>query len=103
MIRVNVLYPNGESKTFDMSYYLESHIPMVKEKLGPACQAIAVDQGLSGADHGSQQRYLTMTHLSFESVEAFQASFGPNAAEIMADIPNYTNTEPLIQISKVII
>jgi uncharacterized protein (TIGR02118 family) len=40
-------------------------------------------------------------HLLFDSVEAFQAGFGPHAQEIMADIPNYTNVEPAIQISEV--
>jgi len=34
-------------------------------------------------------------------VEAFQAAFGPHAKEIMADIPNYTSVQPVIQISEV--
>jgi hypothetical protein len=34
-------------------------------------------------------------------VESFQISFGPHAGEIMADIPNYTNAEPVIQISEI--
>jgi uncharacterized protein (TIGR02118 family) len=44
---------------------------------------------------------LAIGQLQFDSVEAFQASFGPHAPEIMADIPNYTNTLPIIQISEV--
>jgi uncharacterized protein (TIGR02118 family) len=42
-----------------------------------------------------------MGHLFFESVQAFQAAFAPHAAEITGDIPNYTNTQPTIQISEV--
>jgi uncharacterized protein (TIGR02118 family) len=42
-----------------------------------------------------------MAHLSFESVEAFQAAFGPHAEAIMGDIPNYTDISPAIQISTV--
>jgi len=34
-------------------------------------------------------------------VEAFQKSFGPNAGEILGDIPNYTNIQPIVQISEV--
>ncbi len=37
----------------------------------------------------------------FESVEDFQTSFGPKAGTIMADIPNYTDVAPVIQISNV--
>jgi hypothetical protein len=34
-------------------------------------------------------------------VAAFQKSFGPHATEILADVPNYTNTKPILQISEV--
>ena len=42
-----------------------------------------------------------MGHLYFESVPAFEAAFTPHAAAIMADIVNYTNVRPVIQISEV--
>ena len=42
-----------------------------------------------------------MGHLYFDSVEAFQAAFGPHAETILADIPNYTNIQPVIQVSEV--
>ncbi len=42
-----------------------------------------------------------MGHLYFDSVEAFQAVFGPHAGPIMGDIPNYTNVQPTIQVSEV--
>jgi uncharacterized protein (TIGR02118 family) len=34
-------------------------------------------------------------------VEAFQSAFGPHSEAIMADIPNYTDVQPTIQISEV--
>jgi uncharacterized protein (TIGR02118 family) len=34
---------------------------------------------------------------------AFQAGFGPHAKEIVADIPNYTDQTPVIQISDVVV
>ena len=34
MIKVSVLYPNGNGAKFDMNYYLKSHMPMVQQKLG---------------------------------------------------------------------
>jgi uncharacterized protein (TIGR02118 family) len=42
-----------------------------------------------------------MGHMTFDSVQAFQASFGPNAEAIMADLPNFTNTQPVIQVSEI--
>ena len=101
MIKVSVLYPNSDVATFDMDYYLINHVPMVQSKLGDACKKAEVDQGFSGGEPGSKATYFAMCHLYFDSVEAFQNSFGPNAEEITADIPNYTNIQPVVQISEV--
>jgi uncharacterized protein (TIGR02118 family) len=101
MIKVSVLYPNSEGSSFDMDYYCNSHIPMVQEKLGSALKGVAVEQGLGGATPGSSATYAAMGHLLFESVEAFQAAFGPNADAILGDMPNYTDVQPTIQVSEV--
>ncbi len=42
-----------------------------------------------------------MCHLLFDSVEEFSAAFAQHGAAIQADIPNYTNAQPVIQISTV--
>ncbi|MGA2610862.1 MAG: EthD family reductase [Terriglobia bacterium] len=101
MIKVSVMYPNNEGSTFDMTYYCGTHIPLVRQKLGEALRGVAVEQGIGGAEPGSRAPYLALGHLLFDSVEAFQTSFGPHAQEFESDIPNYTNTEPTIQISEV--
>ena len=101
MIKVSVLYPNTAGSTFDMPYYLNKHMPMVKQKLGAALKGQAVEQGLGGGEPGSAPAYLAMGHLMFDSVEAFQRAWGPNAAAIVGDIPNYTNTQPTVQVSDV--
>ena len=101
MIKVSVLYPASAGTKFDMTYYLNSHIPMVRQKLGAAVKGASVEQGLAGVQPGSPPAYLAMGHLLFDSVEAFQESFGPHAQAILGDIPNYTNTQPTIQISEV--
>ena len=101
MIKVSVFYANEEGKKFDMDYYLNTHLPLVQEKCGAALKGGAVEQGLSGGDPGSPAIYVAMGHLLFDSVEAFQGAFGPHAKEIMADVPNYTDIQPTIQISEV--
>ena len=101
MIKVSVLYPAGNGATFDMDYYCKSHMPMVQQKLGAACQSVAVEQGLGGGTPGSPPSYIAMGHLYFDSVASFQTAFAPHAIAIMEDIPNYTNVQPVIQISDV--
>jgi len=101
MIKVSVLYENTEGKKFDMAYYCTKHIPMVKQKLGAACRHVDVDQGLGGAQPGSKPAFVAMAHMLFDSVDAFQQAFGPHASTIMGDIPNYTDIQPVVQISEV--
>jgi uncharacterized protein (TIGR02118 family) len=39
MIKISVLYPNNEGAKFDMAYYCQTHIPLVKRLLGAAVRA----------------------------------------------------------------
>ncbi|HEX5172295.1 MAG TPA: EthD family reductase [Cyclobacteriaceae bacterium] len=103
MIKVIVLYPNDKGKTFDMDYYCNKHMPMVAESLGTSLKGLSVDKGLGGAVPGADSPYVAVGNLYFESIQAFQSSFGPHAAKIAADLQNYTNTEPVVIISEVMV
>jgi uncharacterized protein (TIGR02118 family) len=101
MINVCIMYPNTEGSHFDMAYYCAKHIPLVRRLLGPALLNAVVEEGLGGMEPGSRAPYAALGNLYFESLDAFQKAFGPHAAQIVGDIPNYTNTQPTIQISSV--
>lgn len=101
MIKVSVVYPNGEDKTFDMEYYTTKHIPMVKKLLGEALKSATVEQGIAGGAPKSTAPYAAMGNMYFDTIEDFQKAFGPNAEKIMKDLPNFTNIEAVIQISRV--
>ena len=101
MIKVSVFYPNSEGSTFDMDYYCNNHMPMIQGFVGEALYGVSVDAGLAGMEPGAPPAYVATGYMLFDSVETFQAAFGPHAEKTMADIPNYTNIEPIIQISEV--
>jgi len=101
MVKVSVFYPNGPGAKFDMNYYLKLHMPMVQQKLGTALKGLSVEEGLGGMPPGSPAPYLAGCDLLFDSVDEFGAAFTQHGAAIQADIPNYTNTQPTIQISLV--
>ena len=103
MIKVSVLYPQRAGAKFDMDYYCDSHMPLVQRVLRPAIKGIAVDKGVAGGTPGSAPAYVAIGHLWFDSVASFQGAFGPNADRILGDIPNYTNIEPIVQVSEVMI
>ena len=101
MIRVNVMYPNSSGATFDMDYYLNKHMPMVRERMGAALRGMTVDQGLNGGQPGTAPTYQAIATLMFDSIATFEGAFIPHMGEIQQDIPRYTNVAPTIQISEV--
>ncbi len=101
MIRVSVMYSNKPGARFDHDYYRDKHMPLVKSRMGEACRSYAVDRGIAGGAPGTPATYIAIGHILSDSIEAFQASFGPHAQEIMADLANFTDLTPTIQISEV--
>ena len=101
MVKVSVMYPYSDGKKFDMAYYVEKHMPMVRAKIGAACKGIAVEHGIAGAAAGAPPTYIAMGHAFFDSPEAFRAAWAPHAEAIMGDVPNYTTIQPIQQVSEV--
>ena len=102
MIKLIAYYKNLEGKKFDQDYYLNSHLPMIKRLTGDALKQVSVDRGVFGGEPGSKAFYLIVAHLYFEDMDAFQNSLVPHFQEIMSDVPNYTEIEPVFQISEVL-
>ena len=102
MIKITILYPNGEGKTFDMDYYANNHMPMVAELMGDAMKGFAIDKGIAGRTPEDAIPYLAIGYLYFDSLEAYGQAFDPVAEQILNDIPNYTNIQPVVQVSEVL-
>jgi len=103
MIKVSVLYPNADGVRFDHDYYRDRHLPLVKQCMGDALLSYTIDRGLAGGAPGAPAPYVAACHLFAASPEAFNAAFGPHAKAILADIPNYTDAKPVMQISEVVV
>jgi uncharacterized protein (TIGR02118 family) len=98
MIRVAILYPNSEGAEFDMDYYMSKHLPLAQAKTG--CTSFGADLGLSGGAPGVKAPYIAIGYLTYESLEHFQSSFSRGGDEVRADMVNYTNVKPIVQISE---
>ena len=102
MIKISIIYANGEGNTFDMDYYANKHMPMVAELFGPALKHLAIDKGLSGRTPNDKMPFLAVGYFYFDTLEEYDNAFLPNAEKILSDIPNYTNIQPVVQISEVV-
>ena len=101
MVKVSVLYPNRPDSRFDVEYYLNTHMPMSARLLGSAIKAITVEIGRSGVDPNGIAPFAAIAGFTCETVEDFTDAFTPVAAELQGDIPNYTDIEPVIQVSDI--
>ena len=103
MIRISVLYPNEAGKKFDAAYYLKTHVPMARTRLGGAGLVRAeIDKGVAGGAPGAPAPFVYVAHLYFNSLADFQKAMEAHGKEIMGDIPNYTNIQPQVQISEIV-
>ena len=93
MIRVSVLYPGGDDVTFDHHYYQSTHVPMATAAWNVGAE---IDRGTSGP-------YVAGVHFFFESMDAMQAAMASSGtAAVMADVANYTNATPVMQVSEIV-
>lgn len=95
------MYPNSSDLKFDKNYYTNEHMQLLFDLVGKALLKSETDTGIAGAVPGEAAPYVVISHLTFESLESFQQSFGVNAEKILADLPNFTNVQPLVQLSEI--
>ena len=99
-ILVTLAYPNQPGARFDYEYYEREHMPLVARLWdGTGFLGSEAMRGLAGADGGAAP-YFAVATLRFTSIEAFQAAIGSEAgAKVLADVPNYTSVEPVMQVN----
>ena len=94
MLAITILYPRTDDSTFDMGYYTSKHMPMFAEKLGDACEGW-------GAATIAEGQYAAMGWAVVTSQDAFDATMGAHGAEILGDVPNYTNVAPELLVGEI--
>ena len=99
MIRISVLYPRTSGKRFNVEYYMKHHMPLVKEKLTPI--KIEIDVGVQNSEN-QPSPYIAVGHMTFGSLEELVTKYRSAAQILHADIPNYTDIEPVMQLSEIV-
>ena len=101
LFKVAILYPNGEGKTFDMDYYEKTHMPMVAGLLGSNLQFYEIDKGIAGRTPADPIPYLAVGYFYVKNIAAYNKAIAENRDAVVNDIKNYTNIQPVIQVSEV--
>lgn len=102
LIKISVMYPFAEGKTFDMEYYEKKHMPMVAGFLGANLVRYTIEKGIASGIPNQPLPYMAIGTFYVKRLAEYQAAIGPNRDAIRADFANYTNAAPIILVSEVI-
>jgi uncharacterized protein (TIGR02118 family) len=90
LIKVSVMYPFSEGKTFNMEYYETKHMPMVAGFLGKNLVKYTIEKGVASGIPNQPLPYMAIGTFYVKSLEEYQAAIAPNRDAIRADFVNYT-------------
>ena len=94
MIRLSVYYPATDGATFDHDYYRTTHVPLCVQTWG--LDGAEIDRGVDGP-------YVAAVHFRFDSLDALNAAMSSkDTGAVLADIPNYTTIQPVLQTSEIV-
>jgi uncharacterized protein (TIGR02118 family) len=102
LIKVSVMYPYAEGKTFNTEYYEAKHMPMVARFLGSNLVKYTIEKGIASGIPNQPLPFMAIGTFYIKSLSDYQAAIAPNRDAIRADFSNYTNITPVILVSEVI-
>lgn len=91
-----VLYPNDDNLIFDMSYYLKSHLPIVKENFGQyGLQRVDITEFGPGID-GTKPAFVLQAVMVWESQDHMsRAMASAKASVVFGDMGRFCNVQPV--------
>jgi uncharacterized protein (TIGR02118 family) len=99
--KVTILYPNGDDKTFDMDYYEKKHMPMVAGFIGKNLKFYEIDKGISGRTAADKVPFLAIGYFYITDIAEYNKAIAQNRDAVVNDFRNYTNVQPVVQISEI--
>jgi uncharacterized protein (TIGR02118 family) len=100
MISVMVLYPNAPGSHFDLDYYVNRHLKLVRDRLEPLGMRSMTFVEAATDLAAAPQAFRLVADLRFDDMAATQRALNAHGAETQADIPNFTNVAPVILIGE---
>ena len=100
-LSLQVIYPSSEGTNFDMDYYLGTHMPLVGQHMGSHIDQVLVTKGLAGGAPDAPAPFHVVATMTFADQSALDAALA-KAQPVIADIANFTNSQPQMMVGEVI-
>lgn len=88
MYAITILYPAGDDTTFDMDYYVGTHMPMFADAIG----SDNLDGWGVAKPHGDEYHCVAWAMVS--DLDAYNAAMAEHGKTLVGDVPNFTNVRP---------
>jgi len=98
MVRVSFLYFKEKNSRFDVNFYINNHMELVKKHLTP-CGLLKIEVDVSLLE--DENPLHAIGYLYFSTKDEFIDGFSREGKRLKKNIPNYTNIDPKIQISEI--
>ena len=99
---VTVLYDNVEDATFDLDYYMATHMPLVDTKFKPfGLKGWRVLKAV-GTPTGAEPRFSIIANLEFDTADQFRAAVAAEGGPVFGDVPNFSNKGPIVVIGDLV-
>lgn len=99
MITYSVFYPYKKDSFFDIDYYQNNHLKILKGYFGNACKGIIVLKGKQS--DGAEPDFACICHIFVDTEEKFLKIMEKAKPELLADVKNYTDIKPFSKIFEV--
>jgi uncharacterized protein (TIGR02118 family) len=98
---ITVMYANMPGATFDFDYYLSRHAALIKRLYGDGIAKLELRRGTT-TPIGAPAPYIAIINIWIGSQQVFDEAAAQHSATLIADVPNFTNSMPLIQIDEIV-
>ena len=101
MATLSVVYPREAGARFDYDYYQNKHLPLAAKLWANA--GLTGGEALLGkaAVDGSDAPFFAIGMNHYEPADALKAAVtGEHAEEVIGDIRNFTDVQPIIQVNQ---
>jgi uncharacterized protein (TIGR02118 family) len=98
---ITVMYANTPGVTFDFDYYRAHHATLIKRLYGEGIAKLELRRGAATPD-GAPVPYVAIINIWIGSQRAFDEAAAKHSATLIADVPNFTNSMPKIQIDEIV-
>jgi uncharacterized protein (TIGR02118 family) len=98
---VTVLYPNMPGVTFDFDYYLKHHATLIDRLYGASIAKLELRRGTT-TPQGLPAPFVAIINIWIADQAAFDGAGAKHGPTLIADVPNFTNTMPTIQIDEIV-